>query len=140
MTLGLFVFSIDTLSYQSLQRTTSWRHNSQNRIGNRPGYQYLGEGEDKISLSGWLAPELVGDKLSLDRLRNMANTGEPYVIVDGNGLVHGLWVIKQITETKTLFWPNGDAKRIEFNINISKVDDSQINQVTLITNALSILA
>ena len=46
MTLGLFVFGINTLSYQTLQRTTSWRHNSQNRIGNSLSYQFLGAGED----------------------------------------------------------------------------------------------
>ena len=140
MTLGLFVFSINTLSYQSLQRTTTWRHNNQNRIGNTPSYQYLGPGEDNKSLSGWIAPELAGSALSLNRLRQMANTGEPYVIVDGTGKVHGLWVIQQITETKTLFYPNGEAKRIEFSINLSHVSDDRINEVSLITDALSLLA
>ncbi|EPJ56338.1 MAG: hypothetical protein OFPI_00050 [Osedax symbiont Rs2] len=140
MTLGLFVFSINTLSYQDLQRTTSWRHNSQNRIGNSPSYQYLGPGEDRKTISGWQAPELAGDKLSLDTLRAMANTGEPYVMVDGKGFVHGLWIIKQITDSRTLFYPNGDARRIEFSIELTKVDDRQISQVSLINNVLSILA
>lgn len=140
MTLGLFVFSINTLSYQSLQRTTAWRHNRKNRIGNSPSYQFLGAGEDRQTISGWQAPELAGDRLSLDSLRQMADTGEPYVMVDGKGFVHGLWVIKQITETKTLFWPNGEAKRIEFSIDLTRVDDAQNNQVSLINNVLSILA
>ncbi len=140
MTLGLFVFSINTLSYQSLQRTTSWRHNSQNRIGNTPSYQYTGPGEDNQTLSGWIAPELAGDALSLNQLRQMADTGEPYVIVDGKGIVHGLWVIKQITETRTLFFPNGEAKRIEFSINLAHVGNDRINQVSLVTNALSLLS
>jgi phage protein U len=139
MTLGMFVFSLNTLSYQSLQRTTAWRHNSKNRIGNSPSYQFLGQGEDNQTLSGWQAPELAGNRASINQLRSMADTGEPYVMVDGTGLVHGLWVIKQISETKTLFYPNGEAKRIEFTINISRVDDAQINQVSLINNVLSIL-
>ncbi|NQZ32538.1 MAG: phage tail protein [Oceanospirillaceae bacterium] len=140
MTLGLFVFGINTLSYQTLQRTTSWRHNSQNRIGNSLSYQFLGAGEDKQTLSGWQAPELSGEKLSLEVLRQMANTGAPYVMVDGTGLVHGLWIIKQVTETKTLFHPNGQAKRIEFSIDLIKVDDAQINQVTLLNSLINILA
>ncbi|MEM5528088.1 phage tail protein [Gammaproteobacteria bacterium AS21] len=139
MTFGLFVFSINTLSYQSIQRTTSWRHNSQSRINNSPSYQFMGQGEDKKTISGWIAPELAGTTLSLYMLRQMAQTGDPYIMIDGTGFVHGLWVIKQISETRTLFWPNGDAKRIEFSIDIVNVGDMQNAQVTLITNALSIL-
>ena len=102
--------------------------------------EFLGAGEDKQTLSGWQAPELSGEKLSLEVLRQMANTGAPYVMVDGTGLVHGLWIIKQVTETKTLFHPNGQAKRIEFSIDLIKVDDAQINQVTLLNSLINIPA
>ena len=44
MTLGMFVFEVKSLPYQQLQRASQWRHASQSRVGQRPGYQYLGPG------------------------------------------------------------------------------------------------
>lgn len=140
LSLGLFVFSINTLSYQSLQRTTQWRQNSQQRIGERPSYQYLGPGKDELAISGWIAPEIAGSERSLQNLRDMADTGAPYLLVDGSGKLHGLWVIKKISDNRTHFYPNGEARRIEFSIHLELTDDSQIEQLTLITDALSILA
>lgn len=139
MSLGQFVWGIHTLAYQQLQRQTSWRYASNNRIGKRAASQFLGPGEDKITLAGWLSPELAGDSTSLDALREMADKGEPYVLVSGTGEVFGLWEIHSITETDTLFYPNGTPRRIEFSLSISRVDDDQIDRVSLITNAQDIL-
>ena len=50
MTLGMFVFGLPTLAYQELQRTTEWRHASTSRIGTNPASQFLGRGEDTLSL------------------------------------------------------------------------------------------
>lgn len=139
MSLGQFVWGIHTLAYQQLQRQTQYRYASNNRVGKRPATQFLGPGEDSITLSGWISPELAGDRTSLDALRAMAEKGTPYVLVSGNGEVFGLWEIKSITETNTLFYPNGLPRRIEFSITISRVDDDQIDNVSLITNAQDIL-
>jgi phage protein U len=138
MTLGLFVFGLDTLAYQTLKRDTQWRHNSKMRAGKAPAYQSMGKGEDKITLSGWQSPELAGDKLSLDQLREMGDSGEPYVMVLGNGEVLGLWVINKVSETQTLFYPNGEPRRIEFTIQITQVDNAQIDRVVAINDAIFI--
>jgi hypothetical protein len=44
MILGMFVFSIPTATYQSLQRSTAWNHASNSRVGSMPAYQYVGKG------------------------------------------------------------------------------------------------
>ena len=36
MALGMFVFSLETLAYQELQRQTDWRHPSSPRVGVQP--------------------------------------------------------------------------------------------------------
>ena len=59
MALGMFVFSLPTLAYQDLQRQTSWRHPSSSRVGSRPARQFTGAGDDTITLSGLLLPELL---------------------------------------------------------------------------------
>lgn len=137
--LGLFVFSINTVTYQELQRSTDWRYASNSRVGQRPASQHIGQGADTITLSGWVAPELVGRAASVDTLRVMGDAGTPYVLVSGTGAVFGLWEIHNLTETQNLFWPDGTPRRIAFNLTLNRVDDDQIDQVGLINDASSIL-
>lgn len=127
MAYGMFVFSLHTLAYQEFQRETNWRHPTSSRVGTNPARQYAGRGEDTITLPGILLPELAGTALSLDTLRYMADTGKAYPLVEGTGRVHGLWVIESLGETKTLFFPDGAARRIEFNLKLARVDDGKID-------------
>lgn len=127
MVLGMFVFSLPTLVYQELQRQTEWRHPSTSRIGARPARQYLGPGEDSITLPGVLLPELAGELLSLDALRLMADTGKAWPLIEGSGRIYGLWVIESLQETKTLFFRDGAARRIEFSLALKRVDEGKVD-------------
>lgn len=52
LTLGLFVFMLQTLPYQSMSRNAEYRWPSNARVGLRPAAQFLGMDEEKITLSG----------------------------------------------------------------------------------------
>ena len=73
LALGQFVFELDTLAYQDFKRSNDWRHASNSRVGARNAYQFVGVGEDTISLSGWgclcCPPMLSGDFRELRSLR-----------------------------------------------------------------------
>ncbi|CAN7258916.1 phage tail protein [Variovorax sp. LjRoot84] len=129
MAFGQFVFSLPTLAYQDLQRQTSWRHASNSRIGARPSRQFVGPGDDTFNLSGLLAPELTGSTAALDELREMANAGAAWPLVDGNGIVYGQFVIESLNETKTLFMQDGTARRIEFQLQLARVDDDRTDAI-----------
>lgn len=135
MALGMFVFSLHTLAYQELQQKTEWRHPTTNRVGAAPARQFLGRGEDSITLPGVLLPELAGTMLSLDVLRQMADTGKAWPIVEGNGRIRGLWVIESISETRTLFFADGAPRRIEFSLELKRVDDGRIDLLGAITGS-----
>ena len=122
MSLDQFVFSLSTLAYQEFQRQQEWKHPATSRVGERDAHQYLGEGDDTITLSGWIAPELTGDITSLDDLRDMASRGETYVLVEGTGRIFGEFVITQLTEGRTLFYTDGMPRRIEFSVSLKRVD------------------
>ena len=124
MALGTFVFSLPELAYQQLQHTMSWRHASSERVGARAAHQYIGPGEETIELSGIVAPPLTGSFASLDLLRDLANEGRPLSLVDGTGVVYGAFAITSITATKTLFFEDGAARRIEFQLSLLRVDES----------------
>jgi len=135
MILGMFVFSVPTATYQSLQRTTSWKHASNSRVGDAPAYQFTGRGEDTINLEGSIVPEF-GSQVSITALRMMGDTGMAFPLIAGNGKIYGLWKIDSVDETQTYFYKDGTPRKIEFNIKISKTTSTS----SVIKNALGAIA
>lgn len=129
MTLGMFVFEVKSLPYQQLQRSTQWRHSSQNRVGQRPAYQYLGPGEDRITLSGTLLPELTGGRMTLDDVRVMADEGKAWPLIEGSGRVYGFWSVTDVQETSSVFFRDGVPRKIDFTIQLVRVDDSDFQSL-----------
>lgn len=119
---GPFVFETDTLAFQELQRRTEWRWASNDRVGARPALQFVGPGEDAFSLSGWIAPGQIGQARSLQDLRDLADAGVAYPLVDGTGRVHGAFVLTNMDEGRSLFFADGSARRIEFRLELKHVD------------------
>ena len=129
LALGMFVFSLSTLAYQELQRQTEWRHPSSSRVGAAPARQFIGRGDDSITLPGIIFPQLAGTTLSLDALRLMANTGKAWPMIEGSGRIYGLWVIESLSETKTVFFRDGTPRRIEFTLSLKRIDDDQLDLI-----------
>lgn len=136
MALGLFVFATQTLPYQQLQRTTNWRHPSNSRLGLRPARQFMGPGDDSITLSGTLYPELTGGSVSLALVRAMAETGRAWPLIEGSGRFYGLWVIESIDETGSVFFSDGAARKIDFSLKLERVDDEQVDMLGSVTSNL----
>lgn len=139
MALGLFVFGLDTAPYQQLQRQTSWRHPSSSRVGLRPARQYVGPGDDTITLSGTLYPEITGGKVTLSMLRYMAETGKAWPLIEGTGFFYGLYVIEDLSETGSVFFADGAARKIDFSVKLTRVDDDVPDIVGIVTNELMAL-
>jgi len=123
MALGLYLFSVPTLSYAELQRRTDWRHARTGRIGARDATQYTGPGDDTISLTGSAVAELVDGPAEVETLRTMAATGQAWPLVDAAGAVHGNYVILAVDERQRAFLPDGTPRQIDFAIDLLRVDD-----------------
>ena len=122
LSLGLFVFSLETLTFDELTRKMDWRHAKSERHGARAASQFLGPGEDKISLSGSLVPELIGDYGAITRLREMAASGDAWSLVDGAGSVLGQFRIMNLDEHQTYHVPGGFARKIDFALDLDRAD------------------
>ncbi|TFW71503.1 oxidoreductase [Methylotenera oryzisoli] len=136
MSLGLFVFSMDTLPYQKLTHEMAWRHPSAGRVGLRPARQFAGVDDETINLSGVLLPEVSGGDLSLDLIRHMGDTGEQWPLVEGTGRVYGFFVIEKLSVNKELFFSDGKARRIEFSLNLTRVGDDQLDKIGAINDKI----
>ncbi len=78
--------------------------------------------------------------MSLDALRTMADTGKAYPLVEGTGRILGAWVIESISETRTLFFRDGAARRIEFSITLKRIDDGRVDMLgNILSTGLNIL-
>ncbi len=122
--LGLFVFHLQTLPYQTMQRNVDYRWPSNSRIGLRPTLQFLGVGEEKITLSGVLMPEITGGKVSLQLLDAMATESRAWPLLEGTGTIYGMFVVNSVSETRSEFFSDGSARRIEFSLTLTRVDES----------------
>jgi phage protein U len=124
LAIGLFAFEIPTLAHDELQRRASWDHAKAQRIGARPATQYVGPGEETLSLSGTAWAELQNGRASLDQLREMAGQGAAWPVIDGAGYVFGNFVITAIDERHKHFFADGRARNIDFGIDLMRVDDT----------------
>lgn len=122
MSLGLFAFSNDDLSYAQLQRRTSWRHPTNDRIGARAAGQYAGPGDDIVTMSGLLAPGVIGRAGALDDLRELADQGEAWPLVDGAGYVYGVFVITDLDETQRAIFADGVPRVSDFTLSLKRLD------------------
>lgn len=141
MALGMFVFETRTLPYQELKRITEWRHPSQSRVGERPAYQFVGPGTDSITLTGILLPSFTGGRFNLDQIREMANQGNAWPLIEGTGRLYGLWVVTRVEETSSVFFRDGAAEKIEFILTLEHVDDERTDLIgSLVVPAIARLA
>lgn len=123
MCLGNFVFELGSMAFQELQRQTEWKHPTTSRVGARDAHQFTGPGEDSLNLSGWFSPSVAGNPQSFDDLRALGDAGEAYVLVDGAGKVYGAYAITTLSENQSHFDEHGQAKRFDFAIKLTKVDE-----------------
>lgn len=124
MALGMFIFALPTLAHDELQRKTDWQHARSQRVGARDATQFLGVGDETVNLSGSVYAEITDGRVSLDDLREMANDGEPLPLVDGTGTVFGNYIITAIDERHAALMADGRPRRIDFAIDLLRVDDS----------------
>ncbi len=123
MSLGMFVFSVPTLAFDELQRKTDFRHARNIRIGARDATQFIGPGDDTITLTGSAHVELSDGPASLDKLRDMGTSGETWPLVDGSGKHYGAFVIEGVDETGKAFLPDGTPRMIGFTVQLMRVDE-----------------
>ncbi len=126
MTLGLFVFKLRTLPYQTLKRDVgySWAENA--RVGQRPVTQYLGLGTETITLSGQLLPEITGGQRYLHVFESMADSGRAWPLIEGSGTIYGMFVVQKISHSNSQLNPDGRARTISFDLTLKRVDESYV--------------
>ncbi|WP_322999955.1 phage tail protein [Castellaniella sp.] len=124
--LGFFPFMVGTIAHQSLKRSTDYRWAKLDRIGRAPARQFIGQGDDRIDLDGYLLPHWTGGADGIPLLRRLAANGKPMELIDHFGAIYGQFVVESIEETGTELDPAGQPRRVDFQISMSAYGDDAL--------------
>lgn len=122
MIYGVFVFELKTVPFQTLSEEVSYRYPTNQRFGERPAVQFAGLGEEKITLSGTLYPEITGGRLSLELFKRQCEFGYGLPLISGNGAVWGFYIVESFKVDREEFFKDGTAKKMSFTFALKKVD------------------
>ena len=127
LSLGQFVFSVDTLTFNELQRSRSWSFASNDIAQGRPQCQFTGTGEETISIPFLIYQDHgFGNRQSVDDLAEMADTGAGYVLIDGSGYIYGVFAIDSIDDNRSFLTINGVPRKVDGTLKLTRVDDNRI--------------
>lgn len=118
MMLGAVIFSVNDTTYDNLKKELNFRWARQDVVGTQPVYQYLGHGEKRITLNGFIYPGQYGNRDQLNILEQSAGLGIPMPLYTGGGFTLGAWCITKVDETDSRLMDTGDPQFITFSVSL----------------------
>lgn len=121
-TLGSLVFGVPSLSAAEAVRVARYRWSAKDVVGGSPEFQWLGPGEDKLTLSGASLVAAAGTDDAVAALRNAASAGEALPLADGGGRVLGKWALQSVEERRRGIRADGIPAHIEWRLELTLVE------------------
>lgn len=121
MSLGMFVFELRSVPYETLSRKRGWRFGRTDRVGAYSAAQFLGPDDETVSLAGMIAPPVAGSYGELDTLEDLASQGDALPLVDAEGNVWGDFTIETVSREQSFFMDNGVPRKTDFTIELKRV-------------------
>ena len=122
--LGPVSFVFRSFEFDDYERETSWDWQTVSVLNKPPRYHFGGKGIDSLSLRALLFPDANTDqRAKLEEIRILGNKGEPLDFVyasEREGQYMGKWVIKSVSDKRSVFNKDGSPGKLEFTIKIEK--------------------
>jgi len=116
--LGTVSFEVWPVNMHETDRDAAADHVAKDVLGTLRPREFVGEGDDQITIRGRLFPETFGG--STDDLHTMRVSGTAQIHVRGDGRSFGWWVIDRVKERSTYLDAKGRGKVIEFEVSITR--------------------
>ncbi len=91
-------------------------------LGVRPRREFMGEGEETLTLSGRLLPSKIGGLLELESLQSIRRAGEAVPVMRGDGTMLGWFVITQISSPHGNLERDGIGFTIDYRITMARTE------------------
>lgn len=137
MIIGRFEFKVATAAFQSLERRHRQNKAVLKRIGRKSASQHINTDLGTVRLAGFILPHWNGGWGQMDRLRDMADSGEPHTLIDGFGRNWGPWEITEVGESNSDYF-NGAPMRIDFDITLREYGPDSGGGLDLLALGLSL--
>lgn len=115
LTLDTRPFGVD-----EVQRTGTVDFAEKPLIGTMPSREFMGEGADKITLSGQLLPFKTGGLTELELAKSMMLAGRPLPVLRGDGARLGWFTIDKISEGHKELMRDGVGFFIRHSMELTK--------------------
>jgi phage protein U len=119
VTVDTFPFSVD-----AVDRESSADFAAKDLLGRIKGQEFVGEGDDTLSLKGKILPfkPRMNGLPAWEVLHGLRKSGEPLYVMRGDFIALGWFVITNMREGHSMLHPNGIGQQIEHEIRLLKVD------------------
>lgn len=125
LALGPHIFEIAPLNFQQIERSTEALWPTISRFGGRPGRQFTGYGDDRLTITGLLFPDEMGGRAEYEAIRVTQAAARPILMLGwATGLsmaatLFGRVVILNVQDTQSLINRQGFGRKIEFSIEVA---------------------
>ena len=119
--IGSLMIDTRPFSVDEVQRSASADFAQKALIGAMQGRDFLGAGEDKITLSGKILPFKLGGMTELEMAHGFRVSGQRLPVLRGDGRRLGWFVIDSITERHRDLMRDGVGFFVEPSISLTKV-------------------
>lgn len=132
------MFASETVVPNSVDRANTYNWQSLQRNGRTPARQPVGIGDETLSLRGSFFPCESDKTWTIEALRLQAQQMQPLILISMSGLIdgwsyiHGRWTVDSINEGRTLLWPNGKPRKVEFDLQLSRYGEDIDNANNLL--------
>lgn len=116
VTVDTFPFSADEMSRSGLADLPA-----KPVMGTRPPREFMGPGEDKVTLSGQLLPSKIGGLTELAALQSLRDAGTQVPVMRGDGTMLGWYAISGISERHTDLLRDGVGFRVRYTLDLVRV-------------------
>lgn len=116
--LGPFMFSTSTTAPSTWTRKKSFKWAPVPRVGAQDSLQYMGPGDDTLTLAGVVFSNFKGGVGQVEYMRTIAEQGKPMPMMDGNGTVWGNWCILEVSEVAESFRDDATPRKQQWTISL----------------------
>jgi phage protein U len=118
--LGAAQFEVAPVNIHQVKRQVGADFAAKDIVGAPRPREFVGEADEQITLSGKIFPAHFGGLGGLAAMEAMARSGQPQMLVRGDGAVLGWYVIVKLSEQQSYLDQNGVGKIIEFEMTLMK--------------------
>lgn len=119
MQVGPVTFDLK-FNLDSVSRETVRDYAEKPVIGALPPLEDVGQGSERLSLAGRCLPSRMGGADNLTVLRRAQKTGLPQLVMRGDGVVYGWYVLTRISDVHAFLDARGQGQLVDMSIELQK--------------------